>query len=221
METTNKMAAAPMPKLVIGMALPLMISLLVQSLYNIVDSIFVARLSEDALAATALAYPVQMLMISLAVGTSVGINALLSRLLGQGNTEEIGNASATGFLLAVLSSLPFLAAGALLAHPLAQTLAKGGSNAILCEQYLRICMIFCTGTFVETMVQRFLQASGKTILSMVSLIVGAVTNIVLDPIMIFGLLGFPKLGASERRTFLGITVPKTLLGKNLFTSSTT
>ena len=190
----NKMAVMPMPRLVMGMALPLMVSLLVQSLYNIVDSIFVAKLSEDALAATSLAYPVQMLMISLAVGTSVGINALLSRLLGQKNAEEIGNASATGFLLAILSSVPFMICGAFFAGPLAALLAKSGSNASLCEQYLRICMIFCTGTFLETMVQRFLQSSGKTVLSMVSLIVGAVTNIILDPILIFGYLGFPAMG---------------------------
>lgn len=196
MEKTNKMANTPMTKLVLGMSLPLMVSLLVQSLYNIVDSIFVAKLSENALAATSLSFPVQMLMIALAVGTSVGINALLSRLLGQKRMEDVGYAATTGFVLALLSSAVFVLAGLLFVHPIAWALAKGGENAGMCEAYLRICMIFCTGTFVETMAQRFLQASGKTVLSMVSLIVGAVTNIVLDPIMIFGLLGFPALGVT-------------------------
>ena len=196
MEHVNKMADTPMTKLVLGMSLPLMVSLLVQSLYNIVDSIFVARLSENALAATSLSFPVQMLMIALAVGTSVGINALLSRLLGQKRMEDVGYAATTGFVLALLSSAVFVLAGLLFVHPIAWALAKGGDNAGMCEAYLRICMIFCTGTFVETMAQRFLQASGKTVLSMISLIVGAVTNIVLDPIMIFGLLGFPALGVT-------------------------
>ncbi len=196
MERTNKMANTPMTKLVLGMSLPLMVSLLVQSLYNIVDSIFVARLSENALAATSLSFPVQMLMIALAVGTSVGINALLSRLLGQKKTEDVGYAATTGFVLALISSAVFVLAGLFFVHPIAWALAKGGENAGMCEAYLRICMIFCTGTFVETMAQRFLQASGKTDLSMVSLIVGAVTNIILDPIMIFGLLGFPALGVT-------------------------
>lgn len=196
MEKTNKMANTPMTRLVLGMSLPLMVSLLVQSLYNIVDSIFVAKLSENALAATSLSFPVQMLMIALAVGTSVGINALLSRLLGQKRMEDVGYTATTGFVLALLSSAVFVLAGLLFVHPIAWALAKGGENAGMCEAYLRICMIFCTGTFVETMAQRFLQASGKTVLSMVSLIVGAVTNIVLDPIMIFGLLGFPALGVT-------------------------
>ena len=196
MERTNKMADTPMTKLVMAMSLPLMISLLVQSLYNIVDSAFVARLSMDALAATSLSFPVQMLMIALAVGTSVGINALLSRLLGQKKTKDVGYAAATGFVLALLSSAAFILTGLLFVHPIAWTLARGGDNAGMCEAYLRICMIFCTGTFVETMAQRFLQASGKTVLSMISLVVGAVTNIVLDPIMIFGLLGFPALGVT-------------------------
>ena len=196
MERVNKMANTPMPRLVLGMSLPLMVSLLVQSLYNIVDSIFVARLSENALAATSLSFPVQMLMIALAVGTSVGINALLSRLLGQQKTEDVGYAATTGFVLALISSAIFVLAGLLFVHPIAWVLAKGGDNAGMCEAYLRICMIFCTGTFVETMAQRFLQASGKTVLSMISLIVGAVTNIILDPVMIFGLLGFPALGVT-------------------------
>ena len=132
MEKTNKMANTPMTKLVLGMSLPLMVSLLVQSLYNIVDSIFVAKLSENALAATSLSFPVQMLMIALAVGTSVGINALLSRLLGQKRMEDVGYAATTGFVLALLSSAVFVLAGLLFVHPIAWALAKGGENAGMC-----------------------------------------------------------------------------------------
>ena len=190
----NRMATEPIPKLLITMGLPLMVSLLVQSLYNIVDSIFVARISEDALAATSLAYPVQMLMIALAVGTSVGINALLSRLLGQGKREEVSSAAVTGLFLSLASSLLFILAAVFFVDPIADLLAGGTASRDMCRTYLFICMLLCTGTFLETMVQRFLQASGRTVLSMVSLVVGAGTNMILDPIMIFGYFGCPAMG---------------------------
>lgn len=190
----DKMSTMPVGRLVAGMSLPLMLSLLVQSLYNIVDSIFVARLSENALTATSLAYPVQILMIAVAVGTGVGVNALLSRTIGAKRYEEAGQIATTGLLLSVASSLVFILLGALFVERFAAAFTKDREIGAYCSQYLRICMVFCTGTFVETMCQRFLQAVGSTFLSMVSLIAGALTNIVLDPIMIFGLFGFPRLG---------------------------
>ena len=190
----NKMGVMPIGRLLLSMAIPLMLSLLVQSLYNIVDSIFVARISEKALTATSLAYPIQILMIALAVGTSVGINALLSRLLGAGQRDEVGKAAATGLVLALLSSLLFIVAGAVAAGSIARLMSRDAEIAALCETYLRICMLFCSGTFMETMVQRFLQASGRTMLSMVSLVIGAGVNIILDPIMIFGYWGCPAMG---------------------------
>lgn len=188
------MGTMEIPRLLVNMSLPLMASLLVQSLYNIVDGIFVARLSEDALTATSIAYPVQLLMIAVGVGTAVGINSLLSRLLGAKKFDEVTAAAATGLLLALISSVLFIFLGIFTPDFFADLFTKNETVAELCRQYLQICMIFCTGTFVETMVQRFLQAAGNTFLSMISLIVGAVTNIILDPIMIFGLLGFPALG---------------------------
>lgn len=190
----NKMGVMPIKKLLLTMAIPLMLSLVVQSLYNIVDSIFVARLSEKALTATSLAYPVQILMIALSVGTGVGINALISRLLGAGRRDEVGKAAATGIVLAILSAALFMIVGLVGAQKIARGLTANEEIADLCGQYLSICMVFCYGIFLETVAQRFLQASGRTTLSMVSLIAGAVTNIILDPIMIFGYLGCPALG---------------------------
>lgn len=190
----NKMAIMPIKKLLLTMAIPLMLSLVIQSLYNIVDSIFVARLSEQALTATSLAYPTQILMIALSVGTGVGINALISRLLGAGKRDQVGKAAATGIVLALLSAAVFMLGGLLGAQKIAHAMTANEEIADLCGQYLQICMVFCCGIFIETAAQRFLQASGRTTLSMVSLVAGAVTNIILDPIMIFGRLGCPALG---------------------------
>lgn len=190
----NKLAAMPMKRLVCSMSLPLIFSLLVQSLYNIVDGIFVARLSEQALTATSLAYPVQILMVAVSVGTGVGASALISRKLGAGKREEANRLAATGLLLSVLSGLVFTVLGLCFAPSLSRALASDGETAALLETYLRVCMVFCMGIFVETMAQRLLQAVGNTFLSMVSLVVGALTNIILDPILIFGLLGCPAMG---------------------------
>ena len=183
----NKMGVMPIPSLLLTMAIPLMLSLLVQSLYNIVDSIYVSRISEKALTATSLAYPVQILMIALGVGTAVGINALLSRLLGQKKHEEVTKGAVTGLVLAAISSLLFIVVGLFFADAIANAMTEDAETASMCSDYLRIVTLFCTGSFLETMIQRFLQASGKTGLSMVSLVVGAGTNIILDPIFIFTL----------------------------------
>lgn len=190
----NKMAVMPIPKLVITMSIPLMFSLLIQSLYNIVDGIFVARLSEQALTATSLAYPVQLLMISIAVGTGVGLNSCLSRTIGARQQEKASAVATTGLLLAIISSLVFAVAGLFFAENFAELFTENQELAKLCGSYLKICMVFCTGMFLQVMGQRFLQAIGDTVLSMISLITGAVANIILDPIMIFGLWGFPQLG---------------------------
>lgn len=183
-----------MGKLVLTMSLPLMVSLLVQSLYNIVDGIFVARISEDAFTATSLAYPIQLLMIAVSVGTGVGVNALISRKIGAKRYDEANQLATTGLLLALACTLVFMLLGIFGAGSFARWFTKDAATALLCERYLRICMIFCLGIFLETLAQRLLQATGNTFLSMISLVVGALTNIVLDPVMIFGLFGFPALG---------------------------
>ncbi|MCD7830333.1 MAG: MATE family efflux transporter [Clostridiales bacterium] len=194
MKENNKMETMPMPRLVLNMSLPLMISLLVQSLYNIVDSIFVARIGEDALTAVSLAYPVQILMIAVSVGTSVGINALLSRSVGAKQFERTTNIATTGMLLALAGMAVFMLLGLTCSGWFVGMFTSDAVIGAYCRQYLWICMLFCAGTFIGTMFQRFLQSVGNTFDSMVSLIIGAVTNLILDPILIFGLLGLPAMG---------------------------
>jgi putative MATE family efflux protein len=194
MEKENKMAVMPMPKLVVTMSIPLMLSLLIQSLYNIVDSIFVAMLSEEALTATSLAYPMQMLMIAVGVGTGVGANAVLSKNIGAGNREKIENAAMTSVGLSLISALAFVVIGIFCTKPFIHAFTENDKIAEYGISYLSICMVFCLGSLVSTMFQRFLQSAGDTFYSMVSLIAGAVTNLILDPILIFGFAGIPALG---------------------------
>ena len=194
MNSRNKLAEMPIRPLLYTMAVPLMLSLLVQSLYNIVDSIFVARLSETALTAASLAYSVQFLMIAVGVGTAVGLNALLSRKIGEHKTEEACQAASTGLFLMLLTSLIFSIVGIFLSDTIASKMAANPELQALCKQYLSINLVYCWGIFLQTYGQRLLQAVGDTVLSMISLIIGAVLNIILDPIMIFGLLGCPAMG---------------------------
>ncbi len=194
MNASERMSSTPMPRLVFLMSWPLMISLLVQSLYNIVDSIFVARLSEEALTATSLAFPVQMLMIAVSVGTSVGINAVLSHALGAGHQDAVGQIATTGVLLAVIGTAIFALPGLCLSGAITSLFTDDATLYSLCQEYLAICMIWCGGTFIGTMYQRFLQAVGDSFSSMITLVAGAMTNIILDPILIFGLFGLPAMG---------------------------
>lgn len=189
----NKMADMPMTGLVLNISLPLMLSLLIQSLYNIVDSIFVSRLGEAALTATSVAYPVQLLMIAVGVGTGVGVNALLSRSLGAKDEIKIRQTAAIGVMLAVISSIVFMLLGIFFAGWFAEQSADDAVIASYAAQYLRVCMVISIGSLLATMFQRFLQASGDAFWSMISLIVGAVTNIILDPLLIFGIGPFPRM----------------------------
>ena len=194
MNSRNKLAEMPIRPLLYTMAVPLMLSLLVQSLYNIVDSIFVARLSETALTAASLVYSIQFLMIAVGVGTAVGLNALLSRKIGEHKPEEACRAATTGLFLMIFTSLIFSIIGIFLSDTIATKLAANSELQELCKQYLSINLVYCWGIFLQTYAQRLLQAVGDTVLSMLSLIIGAVLNIILDPIMIFGLLGCPAMG---------------------------
>ena len=193
MDRTNKLESMNMTKLVLNMSLPLMVSLLVQSLYNIVDGIFVARLGENALAATSLAFPVQLLMIAVGVGTGVGVNALLSKNIGAKDEGMIGKTAATGVVLALLSTVAFMILGVAGTGYFIRSFTHDPQIETYGIQYLSICMVVCAGSFLGTMYQRFLQSTGDTFDSMVSLIAGALTNIVLDPILIFGLFFFPRM----------------------------
>ena len=194
MNSRNKLAEMPIRPLLYTMAVPLMLSLLVQSLYNIVDSIFVARLSETALTAASLVYSIQFLMIAVGVGTAVGLNALLSRKIGEHKNEEACQAATTGLFLMIITSLIFSAIGIFLSDTIANQMAVDPELQSLCKQYLSINLVYCWGIFLQTYGQRLLQAVGDTVLSMISLIIGAILNIILDPIMILGLLGCPAMG---------------------------
>lgn len=191
------MGVMPVNKLLLNMSLPMMVSMLVQALYNIVDSIFVSRINEEALTAVSLAFPVQTLMIAVAGGTSVGINALLSRALGEKNKERVNQVATNGAFLAVVGYVLFLLFGLFGTHAFfaSQTDATVSGQQILVygEQYMRICCICSIGIFTQCTFEKLLQSTGKTLLTMVTQGVGAIINIILDPILIFGYFGFPRM----------------------------
>ncbi len=196
--TENKMGTMKVNKLVWNMSLPMMVSMLVQALYNIVDSIFVAQLSEDALTAVSLAFPLQTLIIAVGAGTGVGINAILSKSLGEKNFKKANAVALNGGFLYIMSYLLFFVLGFAVVRPFYESQLKGSSPAIfdMGVQYLSIVMIFSMGIFGQFFFERILTSTGKTIFSMVSQLSGAITNIILDPILIFGLLGLPKMGVA-------------------------
>ena len=192
----NKMGVMPVKKLIITMSLPMMISMLVQALYNVVDSIYVARLSESALTAVTLAFPLQNLMIALGSGTGVGINALLSRSLGQKKFERSDAAANTGLLLTVFNAVLFLLVGLFAAEWFIRTQTTEAEIIAAGADYLRIVTCFSLGIFFQLTFERLLQSTGLTIYSMISQATGAIINIIFDPIMIFGLLGMPAFGVA-------------------------
>lgn len=190
----NKMGVMPVNKLLISMALPMIISMLVQALYNIVDSIFVSRICEDALTAVSLAFPVQNLMIAISSGTGVGVNALLSRSLGAKNQEAADKAAKNGIFLAICSYLVFLILGLTACNLFFRMQTDSATIIAYGDTYLSICMICSFGMFIQMMFERLLQATGRTIYTMFTQGTGAIINIILDPILIFGMFGLPKLG---------------------------
>ena len=191
----NKMGVMPVKRLVLSMSLPMMISMLVQALYNVVDSYFVAKISEDALTAVGMAFPFQNLMIAVSVGTGVGVNALLSRSLGAKDQDTANRAAENGVLLAAISSVVFMAI-ALFAQPFFELQKATPEIAQQGAAYLRICGGLSFGIFLEVMFERLLQSTGRTFHTMITQGVGAVINIVMDPVLIFGLGPFPKMGVA-------------------------
>lgn len=192
----NKMGVMPIPKLIVTMSLPIVISMLVQALYNIIDSIFVAQINENALTAVSLVFPVQNLMIAIAVGTGVGINALLSRNLGEKNFEDANLAARNGLFLALINSV-FMALIGILASKTFFTMQTQEQQIIQYgTQYMTIITVLSIGIFMGITLERLLQATGRTFYTMLTQGLGAIINIILDPIMIFGLLGFPRMGVA-------------------------
>lgn len=192
----NKMGVMPIDRLIISMSLPIMISMLVQALYNIVDSIFVAKISEDALTAVSMAFPIQNLMIAVGAGTAVGVNALLARSLGEKDYDRVNKIAENAVFLVVLSYAAFLLIGLFLVEPFYRSQTDIESIIKYGKDYMVVVCCFSFGIFTQLMFERMLQATGKTIYTMITQSVGAVINIILDPILIFGLFGMPKLGVT-------------------------
>lgn len=189
----NKMGYMPIPKLLFSMSAPIIVSMLVQALYNIVDSAFVAQISEDALTAVSMAFPVQNLMIAVATGTGVGVNALLSRSLGEKQYEQANMAARNGIFLAVLSFLAFAIFGLVGSRFFFLTQTTDPEIVLYGTQYTFVVTVFSFGVFMSIINERLLQSTGLTIYHMYTQGVGAIVNIILDPILIFGLFGFPRM----------------------------
>lgn len=190
----NKMGVMPVKKLIVSMSVPMMISMLVQAMYNIVDSVFVSRIGEEALTAVTLVYPLQQLMIAVSTGTGVGVNALLSRALGEKNFKHSDKAANTALLLSFFNTVLFLVLG-LTVVP--RFINSQTDNAMIREfgvEYGSIVCCLSAGLFFQVMLERLLQSTGRTVLSMASQLTGAIVNTILDPLLIFGLIGLPKLG---------------------------
>lgn len=190
----NKMGTMPVLKLIFNMSLPIMFSMLVMALYNIVDSIFVGQISDEALTAVSLAFPIQNLMVSFAIGTSVGVNALLSLRLGQRRQDDVNKTAMNGVFLAIVTWIVFAIVGLFCASSYVKSQTENPLIIELAEEYLGVILIFGFGLFCETMFERLLQATGRTFFSMISQLLGAVFNIIFDPLLIFGIGFFPEMG---------------------------
>ena len=192
----NKMGTMPITRLLVNMALPLIFSMLVQAMYNIVDSIYISRVSESAVTALGLAFPIQNLIISFGVGTAVGVNALLSRSLGERNQENANLAAGNGLFLVLLFSVFFALFGLFGARPYFEMQSSVTETVQGGSAYLEICSIFSLGCLVQILCERLLQSTGRSFLSMVLQATGAALNIILDPVFIFGWFGLPAMGVA-------------------------
>lgn len=195
-QAQNRMGSAKMLPLILSMALPAMFSMLVQALYNIVDSYFVSQVSEKALAAVSLAFPIQNLQIAFGVGTAVGVTSLISRRLGEGRHEEAVSAAAHGVLLGIATWMVFALYGAFFTTPFFQIFESDPEIVHMGDQYISVCLIFSFGSFIVVMIEKILQATGNMFWPMVFQLVGALFNIALDPVFIFGWFGLPAMGVT-------------------------
>lgn len=196
MTKENKMGVMPVNQLLISMSLPMMLSMLVQALYNIVDSIFVSRIDENALTAVSLAFPIQTLMIALGSGTGVGINALLSRSLGEKDFDKANKTAVNGVFLALLSYMVFLLVGIVGTAPFYLSQTKDAQIVEYGKQYLTIICCCSFGMYMQFVFERLLQSTGNTFYTMITQGTGAIINMILDPIFIFGYFGVPRMGVA-------------------------
>ena len=192
----NKMGYVPVNRLLISMSVPMMLSMLVQALYNVVDSVFVSYIGEDALTAVSLAFPVQTLMIAISVGTSVGVNALLSKNLGEKNHQAANRAAENALFLALIGTIVFIVFGIFCVRPFFAAQTKDARIVEFGSSYLSIICVFCVGLFFQVMLDKLLISTGRTLYTMYTQGLGAITNIVLDPLFIFGIGPFPKMGVA-------------------------
>ena len=192
----NKMGVMPVGKLLVNMAVPLIVSMLVQAFYNVVDSVYVSRVSESAVTALSLAFPGQNMQIGFAVGIGVGVNSLLSKSLGEGNRDMANRSAGNGLLLALIATVVFMIFGFVGTRPYYEIQSEVTETVEAGVAYSSICCIFTLGIFVEVLGERLLQASGRTFYTMITQGVGAVINIVLDPVFIFGYFGIPAMGVA-------------------------
>ena len=200
METTNKMASVPVPKLMLGMGTPMILSMMLQAVYNIVDSAFVSNMktgADEAMNALTLVFPMQMLMVAVGIGTGVGMNALTAKLLGQGNREKASKTAGNAFFLAGMIYLVFLVFGifGVSAYVNSQATPETGAVALeMAVSYLRICCVMSFGIVFFSIAEKLLQATGNSVYSTIAQVAGAITNMILDPVMIYGWIGFPEMG---------------------------
>ena len=190
----NKMGVRPVGKLLFTMALPMIISMMVQALYNVVDSIYVSQISESAVTALSLAFPIQNLMIGFATGIGVGVNALLSKSLGEGDRERVNQSAGNGIVLMLIGVVLFVLFGIFASRPYYAMQSEVAETVDGGTAYIAICCIFSLGIFVEVLGEKLLQASGRTIYTLFTQGTGAIVNIILDPIFIFGWFGLPAMG---------------------------
>lgn len=196
----NKMGVMPIDKLLIRMSLPMMVSMLVQALYNIVDSIFVSRINEYALRAVSLAFPIQTLMIAVSAGTAVGMNAFLSKTLGERDYAKANKIAVNGIFVELLSYLAFALIGIFVSRPFFASQTSIPEVREYGTIYLTICCVAGIGIFMQTTFERLLQSTGKTFYAMITQGAGAIINLILDPILIFGYCGMPKMGVAGAAT---------------------
>lgn len=190
----NKMGVMPVNQLLVTMSLPMVISMLVQALYNVVDSIFVAKINENALTAVSLAFPIQTLMIAVAGGTCVGINAVLSRSLGEKDYEKVNKSACNGIILMIIGYLLFLIIGIFATAPFYRSQTDDMEIVQYGIDYLSVVCCCSFGIFAQFTFEKILQATGKTFYTMITQGAGAIINIILDPVLIFGLAGMPQMG---------------------------
>lgn len=195
-QSQNRMGTARMLPLIFSMALPAMFSMLIQALYNVVDTYYVSQVSQKAMSAVSLAFPIQNLQIAFAVGTAVGVTSLISRRLGEGRKSDAESAAAHGLLLGLCTAAVFAVYGAFFTTPFFKMFESDPEIVLMGDQYISICCIFSFGSFVVVMLEKILQATGNMLWPMIFQLVGALINIALDPLFIFGYFGLPAMGVT-------------------------